>query len=84
MAYNITPANNTFSNICPLLVHYEPTNNIVPATCTNIVACVYVARPPVTNVAGINLANADAAHPLQNSRFLLFSNSNGTSACYNL
>jgi hypothetical protein len=47
MAYNITPANNTFSNTCPLLVHYEPTNNVVPATCTNIVAGVYVARPPV-------------------------------------
>jgi hypothetical protein len=45
MAYNITPANNTFGNTCPLLVHYEPTNNIVPSTCANIVAGVYVARP---------------------------------------
>jgi len=44
MAYNITPANNTFSNTCPLLVHYEATNNIVPTLTTNIVAGVYVAR----------------------------------------
>ncbi len=33
-----------------------------------IVAGVYVARPPVTNFAGINLSLANAAHPLQNCR----------------
>jgi hypothetical protein len=65
MTYSITPGNNTFSNTCPLLVHYEATNNIVPSTCTNIVAGVYVARPPVTNFASINLSSANAAHPLQ-------------------
>ena len=59
---------NTFSDSCPLLVHYESTHNIVPSTCTNIVACVYVARPPVTNFATVNLANANAAHPLQKDR----------------
>jgi hypothetical protein len=68
MTCNITPANNTFSNTYPLLVHYEPANNIVPATTTAIVAGVYVARPPVTNFASVNLANANAAHPLQNCR----------------
>jgi hypothetical protein len=68
MAYSITPAKNTFSNTCPLLVHYEPTNNIVPATCANIVAGVYVAKPPVTNFATINLQNSTASHPLQNCR----------------
>jgi hypothetical protein len=68
MRYNITPANNTFSNACPLLVHYEPANRIVPSTVTNIVAGVYVARPPVTHFATVNLANANAAHPLQNCR----------------
>jgi hypothetical protein len=68
MTYSITPGNNTFSNTCPLLVHYEATNNIVPSTCTNIVAGVYVARPPVTNFASINLSSANAAHPLQNCR----------------
>ena len=71
MSYNIPLTNNTFSNKCPLLVHYEPTNNIVPATCNNIVAGVYIARPPVTNLtnfAGINLAGAAAARPLQKCR----------------
>ena len=68
MTYNITPANNTFSNTCPLLVNFEASNKIVPANTTNIVAGVYVARPPVTNFAGINLSLANAAHPLQNCR----------------
>ncbi len=40
----------------------------MPTTCTSIVAGVYVARPPVTNFAGINLFSANAAHPLQNCR----------------
>jgi len=64
MTYNITPANNTFSNTCPLLVNYEASNKIVPATCNAIVAGVYVARPPVTNFSGMNLSLANAAHPL--------------------
>ena len=68
MAYSITPQNNSFSNTCPLLISYEASNKIVPATCTNIVAGVYIARPPVTNYAGVNLSNSAAAHPLQNCR----------------
>ena len=68
MTYNITPQNNSFSNTCPLLISYEATNKIVSATCTNIVAGVYVARPPVTNYAGVNLSNSASAHPLQNCR----------------
>jgi hypothetical protein len=68
MHYSITPANNTFSNTCPLLVNYEPDNRIVPATCAAIVAGVYVAKPPVTNFATINLQNSAASHPLQNCR----------------
>jgi len=70
MHYRITPADNTFSNTntCPLLVHFEASNKIVPANTTNIVAGVYVARPPVTNFASINLSLANAAHPLQNCR----------------
>jgi hypothetical protein len=39
--------------LTPLFVHYEASNAIVPAPCTNIVAG--VAQPPVTNFAGINL-----------------------------
>ena len=46
----------------------KPYTNILPATCTNIVAGVYVARPPVTNFSTITLASAAAAHPLQNCR----------------
>jgi hypothetical protein len=68
MAYNITPAKHTFSNTCHLLVNFEPTNNIVPNTCTNKVAGLYVAKPPVTKLSAINLAQANAAHPLQNCR----------------
>ena len=70
MIYTITPANNTFSNTCPLLVSYEPSNNIVPNGCSSIVAGVHVARPPVTRFAGINLASTSggAAHPSQNCR----------------
>jgi hypothetical protein len=37
----------------------------VPGTCNNIVAGAYVARPPVTNFAAVNLQNAVSAHPLQ-------------------
>ena len=75
MAYIITSAKNTFSNTCPLLVHFDPTNNIVPGTCTNIVAGVYIARPPVTNFAGINLGAAGAAHvvPLILSKIAVYS-----------
>jgi hypothetical protein len=68
MAYIRTSAKNTFSHTCPLLVHFEPTNNIVPNTCVAIVAGVYVASPLVKNFATINLAAAAAAHPLQNCR----------------
>jgi hypothetical protein len=61
MHYSIAPANNTFSNTCPLLVHYEPESRIVPTTCANIVAGVYVTKPPVTNFASINLSSANAS-----------------------
>ena len=54
--------------ITPTIINYEASNKIVPSTCTAIVAGVYVARPPVTNFAGINLSLATAAHPLQNCR----------------
>jgi hypothetical protein len=41
---------------------------IVPATTTDIVAGVYVAKPPVTQFSGTNLSSANAADPLQNCR----------------
>ena len=40
----------------------------MPATTTDIVAGVYVAKPPVTNFSGTNWRSANAADPLQNCR----------------
>ena len=44
---------------CPLLVHFEASNKIVPLNTTNIVAGVYVARPPVTNFSAKNNSNTN-------------------------
>ena len=44
---------------------------IVPATTTNIVAGLYIARTPTTSFAGMNLANSSLAHPLGNCRLYL-------------
>jgi hypothetical protein len=41
---------------------------IVPASTVNIVAGLYIARPPTTSFAGINLASVNLAHPLTNCR----------------
>jgi PKD repeat protein len=41
---------------------------IVPDTVTKIVAGLYVARPPTTSFAGINLATNVSAHPPPNCR----------------
>jgi hypothetical protein len=71
VAYNLTPANNTFSNTCPILVnHHAATTGagVVPATTTQIVAGLYIARPPTTSFAGINLAASIVQHPLANCR----------------
>ena len=41
VAYNLTPADNTFSNTCPILINHHAAASgagIVPATVTNIVA----------------------------------------------
>ena len=72
LAYNLVPANNTFSNTCPILVNYQSSGSaggsIVPANVTNIVAGLYIARPPTTSFAGINLATSIVQHPLPNCR----------------
>ena len=71
VAYNLTPANNTFSNACPILVNHQVAGTsagIVPATTTNIVAGLYIARPPTTSFAGINLAASIVQHPRTNCR----------------
>ena len=67
--YNLTPANNTFFNTCPLLVNYQSgASGIVPSSTTNIVAGLYIARPPTTSFAGVNLGAATVQHPLTNCR----------------
>jgi hypothetical protein len=52
--YNLTLANNTFSNTCPIMVNYHAVGTgagIVPASVTQIVAGLYIARPPTTSFA---------------------------------
>jgi hypothetical protein len=69
--YNLAPANKTFSNTCPILLNHHAggTNaGLVPAGVTQIVAGLYIARPPTTSFAGINLASYVIAHPLPNCR----------------
>lgn len=69
---SLTAANNSFSNTCPLLVNYinggTPITTPIPAGATNLVAGLYLVKPPTTSYAGINLANAGASHPLGNCR----------------
>jgi hypothetical protein len=72
-AYNLTPANNTFSNTCPILVNYQAGNGtadtgIVKTGTLHIVAGLYIARPPTTSFSGINLALSAVQHPLTNCR----------------
>jgi hypothetical protein len=72
-AYNLTPANNTFSNTCPILVNYQAgtgtaDTGIVKTGTNAIVAGLYIARPPTTSFAGINLALSAVQHPLTNCR----------------
>jgi hypothetical protein len=70
--YSLTPANNTFSNTCPLMVNFVPSTSsdagILKNGTSQIVAGLYIARPPTTSFAGINLAASNIAHPLPNCR----------------
>jgi len=71
IAYNLTPAYNTFSNTCPILINHHIAASgagIVPATVQKIVAGLYIAHPPTTSFAGINLAASVVQHPLPNCR----------------
>jgi hypothetical protein len=69
--YSITPANNTFSNTCPLMLNYLGVNSsfpTYPADTSGCVAGLYIAKPPATSFNGVNLASSGASHPLQNCR----------------
>jgi hypothetical protein len=39
-------------------------NTAVPTDTTNIVAGLYIAKPPMINFNGVNLSNSNEAHPL--------------------
>ncbi len=71
--YTLTPNNNSFSNTCPLMVNWLPGDGTtstygIPSGTKSIVAGLYIAKPPSTSFAGINLRSSDVAHPLQNCR----------------
>jgi len=69
--YLLTADQNSFSNTNPLLVNWIPSDgtNGVPTACTNIVAGLYISKPPSTAFAGgVNLSNSGVAHPLANCR----------------
>jgi hypothetical protein len=68
--FTLTPDNNSFSNTCPLMVNWVPGGGSygVPSGTLNIVAGLYINKPPATSYAGVNLSNSGAAHPLSNCR----------------
>ena len=43
-------------------------NQAVPTDTANIVAGLYIAKPPITSFNGVNLANSNTSHPLMNYR----------------
>ena len=51
-----------------LIAYLPDSTNGVPTGTTNIVAGLYIAKPPVTSYAGINLQDSAAAHALLNCR----------------
>jgi hypothetical protein len=72
-AYSLTPANNTCSGTCPLLINYHAgsgtaNTGIVKTLTTSIVAGLFIAKPPTTSFAGINLASSALQHPLSTCR----------------
>jgi hypothetical protein len=67
--YALTPENNTFSNTCPLMLNWLGASNAaVPTSTANIVAGLYIAKPPITSFNGVNLSASNASHPLMNCR----------------
>ena len=62
--FSYSNSNNTFSNTCPFTINYlDPSGNLAtPPTTTNIVAGLFINKPPSTSLAGINLSSSNAAH----------------------
>ena len=64
-------ANSTFAHTCPFTVNYLADTNAnggIPLTTTNIVAGLFVQKPAVTSLSGINLANAGSSHAMPSCR----------------
>jgi hypothetical protein len=69
LGYHLTSSNNTFSNTCPMMVNHVPSALYnAPTGTKNLVAGLYIAKPPTTSMAGINLASSNASHPMLNCR----------------
>jgi hypothetical protein len=69
LGFHLSSGNNTFSNTCPLMVNHVPSALFnAPTGAKNLVAGLYIAKPPTTSMAGINLASSNASHPLLNCR----------------
>ena len=67
LTYSTSAAANTFTNTCPFTINHladTSANGGIPTTTTNIVAGLYISKPPTTSFAGINLATSAASHPL--------------------
>jgi len=71
LTYSTSAAANTFTNTCPFTINHladTSANGGIPATTTNIVAGLYINKPPTTSIAGINLSTSGASHPMQACR----------------
>ncbi len=53
---------STFSNTCPFTINYLDISGGVPANTTNIVAGLFINKPPSTSLSGINLSSSNASH----------------------
>jgi hypothetical protein len=71
--HSLTPANNTFSNTCPIMTNYHAgPSGIVPDTTIQIVAELYIKAPPTTSFANVNLVASVLAQALPNCRLYYF------------
>ena len=64
-------SNSTFSNICPFTINHLNGTNVnggVPVGTTSIVAGLFIAKSPSTNINGINLAAGNLSHAMQACR----------------
>jgi len=66
--YTTSASASTFTNTCPFTVNHLPFTSAaggIPLNTTNIVAGLFINKPPSTSIAGINLSTSAASHPMQ-------------------